>query len=54
MQVCFVGIGESGKTTTITLLHLRAMELHLENTMGYHVRSTDDGGLDLILFTLIS
>jgi len=54
MQLCFVGTPSCGKSTLVTLLHLRANELLmkkkkfiLSRNVGYRSRGTRDDGLDL-------
>jgi hypothetical protein len=54
MNLCFVGTSECGKTTVVTLLHMRARELMLQkkklfspNSMIYRWSGDKDGGLDL-------
>jgi len=50
MQVCFVGNAKNGKSTALTLLHLRATELEGERKLNYEITPVSQGVLDLIDF----
>ena len=50
MQVCFVGNAKNGKSTALTLLHLRATDLEGERKLKYEITPVSKGVLNLLDF----